>query len=209
MDFETFLQSLFSLLKSGDNVYYVAYAAVTCLLTQIFKKIFVDKVKVDVLHKFDFAVILPFVFGMIFATIDLVFVKCVRFSLEFVTKLVVSATTIGALATVIFKFLSSLSGQSLKSLLKDDVFGVFYSQLLYFGNVRQRLLNSEITFKDFISEVKLLSANAVEIYKTDESTEIKKDKLYKLLTGIVDASGLNSCIAVLHDALIAVVAEQK
>ncbi len=209
MDFETFLQSLFSLLKSGDNVYYVAYAAATCVLTQIFKKIFVNKVKVDVLHKFDFAVILPFVFGMVFATIDLVFVRSVSFSVDFATKLVVSATTIGALATVIFKFLSSLSGQSLKSLLKDDVFGVFYSQLLYFGNVRQRLLNSEITLKDFIAEVKLVSANAVEIYKSEEATEIKKDKLYKLLTGIVDASSLNSCIAVLHDALLAVVTEQK
>lgn len=209
MDFETFLQSLFSLLKSGDNVYYVAYAAVTCLLTQIFKKIFVNKVKVDVLHKFDFAVILPFVFGAVFAAVDLVFVRHVAFSLDFVAKFVISATTIGALATVIFKFFSSLSGQSLKSLLKDDVFGVFYSQLLYFGSVRQRLLDGEISLKDFISEVKLVAANALEIYRTEEAAEIKKDKLYKLLNGIVDAQSLNSCIAVLHNALLAVTAKEK
>lgn len=209
MDFETFLQSLFSLLKSGDNVYFVAYAAITCVLTQIFKKIFVNKVSVDVLHKFDFAVILPFVFGGGFAAIDLVFVRKIAFSFDFVTKFVVSATTIGALATVIFKFFASLSGQSLKSLLKDDVFGVFYSQLLYFGNVRERLLNKEISLKDFVSEVKLIAKNAVEIYRTEETDEIKKDKLYKLLNGIVDATSLNSCIAVLHDALLAVTGKTK
>lgn len=209
MDFETFLQSLFSLLKSSDNVYYVLYALATCLLTQIFKKLLVNKVKVDVLHKFDFAVILPFVFGAVFAVIDLAMVRHLAFCFDFVAKFVVSATTIGALATVIFKFLSSLSGQSLKSLLKDDVFGVFYSQLLYFGKVRERLLNKEITLKDFVSQVKLIAANALEIYQSPDESQIKKDKLYKLLTGIVDAQSLNTCIAVLHDALLVVCSDAE
>ena len=204
MDFETFFQSLFSLLKSGDNVYYVLYASATCILTQIFKKIFVNKVKVDVLHKFDFAVILPFLLGAVFAAVDLICVRNVAFSLDFVTKFVVGATTIGALATVIFKFFSSLSGQSLKSLLKDDVFGAFYTQLLYFGKIRELLLNKEISLKDFVAQVKMLSSNALEIYKSDEPCEVKRDRLTKMLTGIVDGESISACAEVLNKALIAV-----
>ena len=59
MDFEVFIESLLKLFNNGDNAYFVLYAVVTCLLTQVLKKLFVNKVRVDVLHKFDFAVILP------------------------------------------------------------------------------------------------------------------------------------------------------
>ena len=203
MDFETFINSLFSLLRNGDNLYYVLYALVTCALTQIFKKFVVNKVKVDVLHKFDWAVVLPFVFGLGFAAIDLTLVRHTEFSFNFAVQLVVSATTIGALASVIFKFVSSLSGQSLKSLLKDDIFGVFYTQLLYFGNVRSQLLNKEISFRDFIAQVKLLSANAVAIYKTDDSDEVKKDKLARLLSGVITNDNVLLCADTLNSSLIA------
>ena len=169
MDFEAFFNSLFALLKNSDNMYYVLYALATCLLTQLTKKFIVNKVKVDVLHKFDFAVVLPFVFGLGFATFDQIVVLHAPFSFNFLLKLVVSATTIGALASVMFKFVSSLSGQSLKSLLKDDLFGIFYTELLYFGNVRTQLMSKEITFKDFVAQVKLLATNAVAIYKTEDS----------------------------------------
>lgn len=203
MDFETFFNSLFSLLKNSDDLYYVLYALATSLLTQIFKKFVVNKVKVEVFHKFDFAVILPFVFGLGFAAIDLILVRHAEFSFKFVTQLVVSATTVGALASVIFKFVSSLSGQSLKSLLKNDVFGVFYSELLYFGNVRTQLLNKEITFKDFIAQVKLLSSNALAIYKTDDSEEVKKDKLARLLSGVITNENILLCADTLNSSLIA------
>lgn len=202
MDFENFLQSLLSLLKNGDNLYYVVYAVATCLLTQIFKKIFVNKIKVDVLHKIDFAVFLPFIFGVIFGAVDMIFVRHASFSFDFVVKTVVSAATIGALASVIFKFCASLSGQSLKSLLKDDIFGAFYSQLLYFGTVREQLLAKEITFKDFLSQVKLVASNAVVIYRSNVTETEKKEKLARLLVGIVDDSSISTCLETLHGALM-------
>ena len=203
MDFETFFNSLFSLLKNSENLYYLLYALATGVLTQVFKKFLVNKVNVEVLHKFDFAVIMPFVFGLGFAIIDLVCVRHAEFSLNFLFQLVVSATTVGALASIIFKFVSSLSGQSLKSLLKDDVFGVFYTELLYFGNVRRQLLNKEISFKDFLAQVKLISANAVSIYSTDDSVEVKKDKLAKLLSGLISNDNILLCADILNNSLIA------
>ena len=125
MDFETFVKSLLSYIKDGDNVYFLVYAVATCLLTQLVKKLFLNKTKVEVMHKFDFAEILPFLFGVVFAGHLMGSIHPVQFSAQFVTQLVITAATLGALATVIFKFVSSLSGKSMKSLLKDDVFGVY------------------------------------------------------------------------------------
>ena len=209
MDFETFINSLFSLLKNGDNLYYVLYALATCVLTQIVKKFVVNKVSVEVLHKFDLAVVLPFVFGLGFAAVDLIFVRHAEFSLGFVTQMAVCAATVGALASVIFKFVSSLSGQSLKSLLKDDVFGVFYTQLLYFGTIRTQLVNKEISFKEFVAQVKLLSANAVAIYRKEDSAEIKKAKLANLLSGVITSDNMRLCTEVLNSSLIALYSTSK
>ncbi|MCM1290080.1 MAG: hypothetical protein NC132_06265 [Corallococcus sp.] len=204
MDFETFLQQLPAILKDGNNLYFVLYAAATCILTQIAKKIFVNKVKVDVLHKFDFATVLPFIFGTAFAALDLVFVQRMQFSWRFAAQLVVSAATVGALSSVIFKAASSLGGGSLKNLMKDDVFGVFYTQLLYFGNVRKQLENKELKFKDFVADVKLLVQNAKIIYGEECDDAVKKDKLYRLLVGIIDSESIAACVDVLHKALSAV-----
>ena len=127
MDYETFITSLFQLLKSSENLYFVCYALLTCLFTQIAKKLFVSKVKVDVLHKFDLAVVLPFVFGGMFAVLDMVVIKHVRpVTFTVVLQMAVSTATIGALASVMFKLISSLGGKNLHTLLKDDAFGIFY-----------------------------------------------------------------------------------
>ncbi len=204
MDFETFLQQLPALLKDGNNLYCVLYAVATCILTQITKKIFVNKVKVEVLHKFDLASLLPFLFGTVFAALDLVFVQKMPFSWRFAVQLIISAATVGALASVIFKAVSSLSGGSIKSLMKDDVFGVFYTQLLYFGNVRKQLLDKQLKLKDFVGQVKLLVQNAKTIYGGEDADAVKKDKLHRLLVGIIDNDSIAACVDVLHNALIAV-----
>ena len=204
MDFETFLQQLPTLLRDGNNLFYLLYAVITTILTQIAKKIFVNKVKVDVLHKFDFATLLPFLFSTVFAVIDVLFVEKMPLSWQFAAQVVVGAVTVGALSTVIFKAISSLTGGSLKSLLKDDVFGVFYNQLLYFGNVRQQLMDKKITLKEFLSQVKLLVANARTIYDCDDTDVIKKDKLHRLLVGIIDNDSIAACVEVLHKSLLSV-----
>ena len=201
MDFATFISSLLRYLSNSDSAYFVTYAAVTCLLTQLVKKLVVNKVQVDILHKFDFAVVLPFIFGLIFAVIDAFLVEKAAFSLMVVFNVLVNCVSIGAMASLIFKFVSSLSGQSLASLMKNDVFGVFYTQLLYFGNVREQLLDKTLTMKDFIAEVKVISANALEIYRSGDHIELKRARLSKLLSGIVDDKSIETCINALHQAL--------
>ena len=203
MDFETFLSQIWQYIVNSDNAYLIMYAVATCLLTQLFKKIFVNKVKVDVLHKFDLSVILPFIVGFAFAVLDVYVVKSTReFSLSIVFKLIISALAIGALASTMFKLIKAISGQGLSSLMKNDVFSIFYTQLLYFGNVRAQLADKTITLKDFIEQVKLISANATNIYATDDSVDQKRCRLAKLLSGIIDDKSIDSCINAINEALI-------
>ena len=210
MDFEEFIKSLFRLLQNGDNAYFVIYAVATCLLTQALKKLFVNKVKVDVLHKFDVAAVLPFVLGLVFAVTDAFAVKGIRyFNLNVAAAIAVNAATVGALATALFKLVSSLSGKSLNSLLKDDLFGMFYTQLLYYGNVRAQLLGKTLTMQDFLAQVKLLAANADRIYAQDISEDDKRRKLAELLGGVVDEQSVSACVNVLNKALINRAAQSK
>lgn len=203
MDFEEFIKSLFRLLQNGDNAYFVIYAVATCLLTQALKKLFVNKVKVDVLHKFDVAAVLPFVLGLVFAVTDAFAVKGIRyFNLNVAAAIAVNAATVGALATALFKLVSSLSGKSLNSLMKDDLFGMFYTQLLYYGNVREQLLSKTLTMQDFLAQVKLLAANADRIYSQDLTEDDKRRKLAELLSGVVDEQSVSACVNVLNKALI-------
>lgn len=209
MDFETFFQSLFSFIKNCDNAYFLAYAVATCIATQLCKKLFVNKVDVDVLHKFDFAVVLPFIFGTVCAVIDEIFVKKVaEFAFSTVMDCAVSGATIGALATVIFKFVSSLSGKSMKSILKDDLFGAFYTQLLYFGSLRQKLISKQLSLADFVSSVKLVCTTATEIYKQNLSADEKRLKLAQLLKGIIDDQSIDACLDVLDKTMQTFTAEQ-
>ena len=210
MDFETFFQSLLTMLKSGENAYFVTYAVATCLLTQGVKKLFVNKVKSEIANKFNVAVILPFAFGAAFAVVDACLISPAdRFTADVIWTVAVNAATIGALATVMFKLCSSLSGQNMKSLLKDDVFGIFYTQLLYFGNARKQLLSKELSLKDFLAQVKLVAANSKKIYCEQEEPSAKKEKLARLLRGVVDDDSLNACLDVLHEALICACASER
>ncbi len=202
MDIETFLQSLFSLLKNSD-IYFFMYAVATCLLTQIVKKIFVNKTKVDVLHKFDFAVVLPFLIGFLFAVLDAFVRNTFAFTFCSIVQIFTSTATIGALASVIFKLFSSLSGKNLKSLLSNDTFAVFYNQLLYFGTAKQRLKSGELSFSDFLEQVKLVADNAQTIYSAQGTAESKREKLYNLLSGIIDETDITACVNVINKALIA------
>lgn len=209
MDFETFIQSLFNFIKNCDNAYFLAYAVATCIATQLCKKLFVNKVDVDVLHKFDFAVVLPFIFGTVCAVIDEIFIKKVaEFAFSTVMDCAVSGATIGALATVIFKFVSSLSGKSMKSILKDDLFGAFYTQLLYFGSLRQKLISKQLSLADFVSSVKLVCTSATQIYKQNVSADEKRLKLAQLLKGIIDDQSIDACLDVLDKTMQTFTAEQ-
>ena len=203
MDFEAFWSLIKQYIANCDNAYFLLYAVVTCLLTQLLKKIFVDKIKVEILHKFDVSVIIPFIVGLIFAVLDIFVVQRVRtFNLSIAFKLVLLGLAIGALSSTMFKLVSSMSGQSLSSLMKNDVFGVFYTQLLYFSNIRQQLVDKTITLNEFIEQVKLISATAKSIYETEGSADSKRCQLAKLLSSIIDEKSIETCINALNEALI-------
>lgn len=203
MDFVTFFEMVERYLVNSDNALLLLYAVATCLLTQLFKKLFVNKVNVDVLHKFDYSTLLPFLFGLAFAVVD---VFCAQGNCPNVVatigEVAVNAVAIGAFATVAFKFVSSLSGQSLSSLMKNDVFGAIYSQLLYFGNARQKLLDKTLSWEEFISQVKQISANAEAVYRSDDTVEDKRSQLAALLGSIIDDDSIAKCLDTLSNALI-------
>ena len=204
MDFVTFLSNVGQYIANSDNAYFILYAVATCLLSQLLKKLFVNKTKVDVFHKFDFAVILPFIVGLAFAVLDVYVVQGTRaFNLSIALRIVVAALAIGALSSTMFKLVKSISGNSLSSLMKNDIFGVFYTQLLYFGNVRKQLVDKTLTLADFIEQVKLISAKAQDIYATEDSVDQKRCQLAKLLGGIIDEKSIETCINALNEALIA------
>ena len=203
MDFVTFVSQLGQYIVTSDNAYFILYAVATCLISELLKKIFVNKTKVDVLHKFDFAVIFPFIVGLAFSVLDVYVICGARtFSLSIALKIIISGIAIGALSSTMFKLVKSISGQSLSSLMKNDIFGVFYTQLLYFGNIREQLVDKKLTLTEFIEQVKLISANAESIYATDESVDIKRCKLAKLLGGIIDEKSIETCVNALNEALI-------
>ena len=204
MDFATFVSLMRQYLVNSGNAYFIVYAVLTCLLTQLLKKLFVNKTKVDILHKFDLAVIFPFIVGFVFAVLDVYVVHGIRaFNLNVVMRIIVSSVSIGALSSTIFNLIKAISGQSLSSLMKNDIFGVFYTQLLYFGNARQQLVDNTITLHDFIEQVKLIAANAKSIYESDDSIDSKRCQLARLLGGIIDEKSIETCINALNEALIA------
>lgn len=203
MDFESFVQSLAAFFKESDNLYFVLYAVATCVLTQICKKLFINKAKTEVLHQFDFAEILPFLFGGVFALVDML-VRYVPFGTEFVGEFFVSAVTIGALATAIFKLFSSLSGKNLKSVLKDETFCIFYAELQILSTIRQKLSDKTISLKTFVSDIRSLAQKAKEIYSETQTTEeTKKQALIDSVTEMFGEEVAEQCGQILHAKLFA------
>jgi len=203
MDFETFAKSLAAFLKQSDNLYFVLYSAATCLLTQLVKKLFINKAKTEVLHKFDFAEILPFLFGCVFAVVDLLCVRRFPFDAAFVGEFFVSSAAIGALATAIFKMFSSLSGKNLKSLQKDESFAIFYAELQILSDVRKKLSDKSVSLKIFVADVQSLATKAKEIYSDDKTEEEKKQSMIAALEQVFGKEVAAQCGDSVHAKLFA------
>ncbi len=202
MDLEIFVQTVLTLLKDSKNFYFLLYAVASSLLTQVVKRLFVNKVKVEIFGKFNLAVILPFAFGAVFAVLDALFVNKVSgFNFNTVYGVVIETTAIGATATAIFRLVSSMSGQSLTALKKDEAFACIYTQMIYFGCVRQQLKDGTLSLSAFVSQVKLVRDNAKAIYTSDDADERKKTRLARLLTGVIKDEYVNVVLDTLHQAL--------
>ncbi len=205
MDLQQMIEYILTLFKSSNgNMLYVAYAIVVVVLTQITKKIFVNKVNTEIFHKFDVATILPFAYGLLAAIFDRLVVDFRwEWTGNFLYLLCLHATSLGAMAAVIFKIASTITGKNMTALLKDDTFSIFYNQLIYFGTIKDQLASGELDFDTFLSEVKLVVSNAKTIYSSDSSQADMKSELTQLLGGIITTDNFSSVVDAIHMALLA------
>lgn len=203
MNVETIIQSLLTLFKNSSNVTYMLYAIVVCLLTQILKKIFVNKTKTEIMGTFNIAYILPFVLGMVASVLDRVLLLANwQWTFDCIYSVAVGGVAIGAISTVMFRLVSAITKQGLSAMLKDETFAIIYHQLIYFGSVRTQLTEGKVKLNDFLSQVKLVTANSKSIYQAETDDMTKKSQLSALFKGIIDNQSFASAIDAIHAALL-------
>ena len=205
MDFNAMIESLMALVRHS-SIAVVVYACVVCLLTEIVKRLFIPKLKIDLQHKFDPTIIFPFAFGCCMAVFDAVLVR--QTGLHGALKtLVVDGLTIGATSTVLYRMFAGTFGDGIKKLQKDEIFAMFYNELFVYSDVKQKLLAGQIDYKTFLTEVNVVASKAKEIYLQDVSAECKKQKLVALMSGLVDDGIIVQVIQPIHNALLKIFAQ--
>lgn len=200
MDFNTIFESLMALVRHSSGAV-VVYACIVCLLTEVVKRLFIPKLKIDLLNKFDPTIIFPFALGCACSVFHALVVEKTDFVSAFNT-IVVNGLTIGATATVIYRAASSLFGNNVKKLQKNDVFNLFYTEIFVYSDIKTRLLEGSVTFKDFVLEVKLIAEKASAIYSSDAPAEQKKQRLIVLMSGLVDDGIIYTVADPIHNALM-------
>ena len=131
MDFKDTLQDLFGLLSNAESGVFLLFASLTTILVQVIKNNFINKLAIDLKHKFDPTVLLPFLFGMVFAVINFFAIKKVDFcGMDSVVQIVVDGLSIGATSVMIYRVFATFDKNNVKTLCKDKVFYILYNQLL-------------------------------------------------------------------------------
>ena len=117
MDFNAIIESLTAIVRhSGSAV--VVYAVVVCILTEIVKKLFIPKLKIDLLNKFDPTIIVPFALGCAASVFHSLAVQGVDLSSAF-ENVLVNGLTIGATSTVLYRMFVSVFCENVKKLKKE------------------------------------------------------------------------------------------
>ena len=200
MDFNAMIESLMALVRYS-SVAVVVYACIVCLLTEVVKRLFIPKLKIDLQNKFDPTIIFPFAFGCCMAVFDAVAVRHVGIQ-GALNTLVVDGLTIGATSTVLYRMFVSMFGNGIKKLQKDEIFAMFYNELFVYSDVKQKLLDGKMDYKTFLTEVNIVSQKAKEIYMQDIASECKKQKLISLMSGLVDDGIIVQVIQPIHNAML-------
>ena len=201
MDFNAIIESLTAIVRhSGSAV--VVYAVVVCILTEIVKKLFIPKLKIDLLNKFDPTIIVPFALGCAASVFHSLAVQGVDLSSAF-ENVLVNGLTIGATSTVLYRMFVSVFCENVKKLKKDEIFNLFYTEIFVYSDIKEKLLDGQTTMKDFVSEVKLVSEKAVAIYQNAETDgDEKKQKLVSLMSGLIDDSVIFKAVEPIHNAML-------
>lgn len=58
-------------------------------------------------------------------------------------RAVVDAVSVGATSVTVYKLFAASDKESLKNLMKDNVFSLVYSQIFLFSDARERLIDKE------------------------------------------------------------------
>jgi len=200
MDFNAIIEGLVALIRHS-SLSVVIYACVVCLLTEVVKRLFIPKLKIDLQKKFDPTIIFPFAFGCLCSLFNSLVIENTGISAMF-DNLLVDGLTIGATSTVLYRIFASAFGENLKKLKKDDVFNMFYTEIFTYTNAKQKLLDGQIDLKSFIAEIKLVAQKAEDIYSQEISADQKRQKLVMLMGGLVDDGIIYQVIEPIHNAML-------
>ena len=200
MDFNAMIESLMALVRYS-SIAVVVYACIVCLLTEVVKRLFIPKLKLELQNKFDPTIIFPFAFGCCMAVFDAVVVRRVGVQ-GALNTLLVDGLTIGATSTVLYRMFVSMFGNGIKKLQKDEIFAMFYNELFVYSDIKQKLLSGQTDYKSFLTEVNIVSQKAKEIYVQDISPECKKQRLVSLMSGLVDDGIIAQIIQPIHNIML-------
>lgn len=224
MDFKDTLQDLFGLLSNAESGVFLLFASLTTILVQVIKNNLINKLSIDLNHKFDPTVLLPFLFGVVFAILNFFVIKKVDFcGMESLISIFVDGLSIGATSVMIYRIFAVFDKNNVKTLCKDKVFYILYNELLIVTEVRKQLLNNEISFLDFLEKLREAQSGikALYFYQNAEQQEEKNDQdsnqhiddeekqkadlakiecLKALLSGIVSEDKLDEVANSLHKA---------
>ena len=130
------------LIKTRGFAYFVE-TLVVVVLVQLLKKL-LPKLKIDLTGGFDPCVAAPFVFALPVVAIKMLLVDKTGWSGLLTDALLVDAVSVGATSVTVYKLFAASDKESLKNLMKDNVFSLVYSQIFLFSDARERLIHDAI-----------------------------------------------------------------
>ncbi|MDD3831346.1 MAG: hypothetical protein PHW00_01675 [Clostridia bacterium] len=193
---DTLIPTIFDHMSAG-NWDIACIATICCLLTAIIKKLFVNKTVIDLSHRLDPCVFIPFVVAVILSIVYGELYNKGGALIEYVQRGMYS----GALSTAMYKFWSSIDGKSLKQLLKDDLFKVFYDCLLDLTDIKEKLLNNQLTLDTLVGQVQTLVVNCKGIFANNQDREERIQALRMLMNGIFDEDDIEQVMPTLYITL--------
>ena len=134
------------LIKTRGFAYFVE-TLVVVVLVQLLKKL-LPKLKIDLTGGFDPCVAAPFVFALPVVAVKMLLVDKTGWSGLLTDALLVDAVSVGATSVTVYKLFAASDKESLKNLMKDNVFSLVYSQIFLFSDARERLIDKGVYGED-------------------------------------------------------------
>jgi len=153
------------LIKTRGFAYFVE-TLVVVVLVQLLKKL-LPKLKIDLTGGFDPCVAAPFVFALPVVAVKMLLVDKTGWSGLLTDALLVDAVSVGATSVTVYKLFAASDKESLKNLMKDNVFSLVYSQIFLFSDARERLIDKSVKAVDFVAGIKELATELAGVYGED------------------------------------------